>query len=69
MRIKGTTNPSCALCSHAHFDQKNEQLLCMLTHEETDKDFTCKKFRYDIYKYEATKKFTFEKFSQKDFEL
>ena len=69
MRIKGTTKPSCALCAYAHFEKKDEQLLCMLTTEETDKDFTCKKFKYDIYKYQPTKKVNFEKFSKEDFEL
>jgi len=69
MRIKGTSNQSCALCAYAHYEQKDEQYLCMLTKKETGKDCTCKKFKYDIYKYEPAKKVNFEKFSKEDFEL
>ena len=69
MRIKGTSNPGCALCAYAHFVKKDEKLLCTLTNEATDKDFACKKFKYDIYKYQPAKKLNFEKFTKEDFEL
>jgi len=69
MQIKGTSNPCCALCCHAHYQSQNELILCMLTKEETSKTFACKKFKYDIYKYVPAKKVNFEKFSKEDFQL
>ncbi len=69
MRIKGTSNPVCKLCGYAFFDLEKNTYICKLTETETDADNKCKKFKYDIFKYQPRKKPNFDKFSKKDFEL
>ena len=69
MRIKGTSNPVCKLCENVYFDTENGIYKCMISEEETDKNNNCKKFRYDIYKYQPKKKLNFDKFSKEDFEI
>lgn len=69
MRIKGTSKPSCGICEYAFFDREKDALVCKLNDEITEKNNECKKFRYDIYKYEPAKSADFGKFSQEDFEI
>ena len=69
MRIKGTSNTGCNLCSYAHTDKETDALVCMYKNEKTAPDGSCKKFDYDIYKYTPKKKADFSKFSKEDFEI
>lgn len=69
MYIRGTSKPCCGLCEYAFFDKDENKLVCKLNDEAADSDSKCKKFRYDIYKYEPMKKADFTNFSKEDFEL
>lgn len=69
MYIKGSKDGNCRLCQYGHHDTENNIFMCMLKNEETEKDDTCKKFKYDIYKYKPKKKMLFDKFKKEDFEL
>lgn len=69
MYIKGSTYGNCKLCQYEHYDIDKDVFMCMLKNEETSRDDTCKKFKYDIYKYTPKKKKTFDKFKKEDFEI
>lgn len=69
MYIKGSTDFNCKLCQYGHYDVENNVFMCMQKNEKTEKNDTCKKFKYDIYKYEPKKKLLFDKFKKEDFEL
>ncbi len=69
MYIKGNKDGNCRLCQYGHHDTENDVFMCMIKNEETEKDDTCKKFKYDIYKYKPKKKMLFDKFRKEDFEL
>jgi len=69
MHIRGTSNPVCKLCEYAFFDIEKNVYICKINDTETDANNQCKKFRYDIYKYQPRKKTNFAKFSKEDFEI
>ena len=69
MKIKGTDNPKCSLCQYADMTRGEITVFCTYTNTETSEDNKCKKFSYDIYKYQPKKKPYFSKYSAKDFEL
>ncbi|MBQ4631685.1 MAG: hypothetical protein IJB70_11970 [Clostridia bacterium] len=69
MIIRGTSSPRCSLCEYAFFDTEKEKYVCKINDEVKEKDDSCKKFSYDIFKYKPKKKNLFGKFSKEDFEI
>ena len=69
MKTRGNQSPSCKTCGHMFQDKESGDILCMLKKDKTTHSDTCKKYIYDIYKYEPKKKADFEKFKKEDFEI
>ena len=69
MRIRGCKTPKCCLCVHCERSELSDKLFCKETQNDTEKDFSCPKFKYDIFKYVPNQKNDFKKFSKEDFEI
>ena len=69
MRIRGCSKPMCALCVHSEKSKLSEKLFCKENQQDTEKNFSCNKFKYDIFKYTPSGKHDFKKFSKEDFEI
>ena len=69
MKIRGSQNPLCKTCGHMFFNKEKNMFFCMLTKSETNPNDACKKYAYDIFKYEPKEKINFEKFNKEDFEI
>ena len=69
MKIRGNQNPSCKTCGHMFSDKAKGEFLCMLKNCKTSPCEFCKKYVYDIYKYEPKKKVDFTSFKKEDFEI
>ena len=57
------------MCGHMFKGKENGTLWCMIKNAETSPGDSCKKYVYDIYKYEPKKKADFGKFKKEDFEI
>ncbi len=69
MRIRGCKAPKCSLCVHCEKSKSSEKLFCKENQADTKKDFSCSKFKYDIFKYIPNQKNDLKKFSKEDFEI
>ena len=69
MRIRGCSKPSCEMCIHSQKNEQTEMLFCNELKKDTEKKYSCSKFRYDIFKYKPSVKNDFGKFSKEDFEI
>ncbi len=69
MRIRGCKAPKCSLCVYCEKPNLSEKLFCKENQKDTQKDFSCSKFKYDIFKYIPSIKNDFKKFSKEDFEI
>jgi len=69
MRIRGIVKPKCSVCSFFVCDKETKSFICSVTKKETKDDFSCKDFKYDIFKYKPSSKFDLNKFSKEDFEI
>ncbi len=69
MQIRGCKKPKCALCSNAFINAENSCITCMISGEDKQAQESCKKFEYDIFKYEPEKKIKEFKFSKEDFQI
>jgi len=69
MKTRNNQSPSCKMCGHMFFDREKGEYLCMLKDTKTKPQDMCKKYVYDIYKYEPKKKSDFGKFKKEDFEI
>ena len=64
MRIKGTSVPDCKYCENSELIQ-NDSIICKLGLDKSK----CKKYKYDIFRYEPQKNILDGKFSKEDFEI
>ncbi len=64
MRIKGTPVPICRLCENS---QINEESIAVCKLSSTPGK--CRKYKYDIFRYEPKQKTINTKFTKEDFEI
>ena len=69
MKIRGCKTPKCSLCIYSEKSKLSNKLFCKQTQKDTEKDFSCSEFKYDIFKYVPNQKNDFKKFSKEDFEI
>ena len=69
MKTRSNQNPSCKTCGHMFASREKGEFLCMLKDSKTAPEESCKKYIYDIYKYEPKKKADFGKFKKEDFDI
>lgn len=69
MKVRGSQKPLCKTCGHMFLDNEKNVSFCMLTKNETSLENACKKYAYDIFKYEPKGKIDFEKYNKHDFEI
>ncbi len=67
--MRGSQKPICKTCGHMFFDKEKNIFFCVLTKSEITLDNACKKYAYDIFKYEPKEKINFEKYNKQDFEI
>ena len=69
MQIKGCKNPRCNLCANSFLNIDSQSLVCMVSGEIKENNDVCKKFEYDLFKYEPENKIKDFKFTKEDFEI
>lgn len=65
---KKDISPSCAYCRHGRPAPDRETVLCK-KHGVVEKDFSCKKFAYDVLKRQPKRPMPMQKFDAEDFKL
>ncbi len=69
MNIRGTSKTLCKNCGYMFLDKEKKVFMCMAKGTETKENECCKKYVYDIFKYEPKERTNFEKFTKEDFEI
>lgn len=65
---KKEISPSCSYCMHGKLAPNGENVLCMKK-GVVEKDFACRKFKYDVLKRQPKRQRELEKFDAEDFKL
>lgn len=61
-------SPSCSYCMHGKCSPDGETVLCKKK-GIVEKDFSCKKFSYDVLKRQPRRPLPLQKYSKEDFSL
>lgn len=61
-------SPSCSYCAHGKTAPDGETVLCR-KNGVVEKDFSCRKFSYDVLKRQPRRPRPLDKFNAEDFEL